>query len=219
MLATPSLISVFILGLVHGLTPDEHTWPVIFAYSVKTKKIEKALRLAIFFTLAATIPWTTIATICSYLGSIFYHESLEFYFHIVLGIVMILMGAYTLIYSKIPHFHIGHKKRHKDKPKKPFNLNQIIIYGLILGFGPCAPALLMYGFAAQSHNLLTGILSGILFGLATMITLTILSGIFGGITEFAQTKYRKNLSKICSLISGIILIAFGLYSIGELFLG
>lgn len=210
---------MFILGLVHGLTPDEHTWPVIFGSSLNQKRMQKAVYTAFFFALAATIPWIILAAIFSILGTVFYRESWEVYFHLVLGLAMLLLGGYALIYSHTPHFHIGHKKGHNDKaPKKPFNLTQIIIYGLILGLGPCAPVLLMYGFAAESQRLSIGIFSGLLFGLATMITLSILAAIFSGFANLAKIKVRQNLSKILSLASGLILILFGLYLIVEMFL-
>ncbi len=28
------LVISFILGLMHGATPDEHTWPITFSYAV-----------------------------------------------------------------------------------------------------------------------------------------------------------------------------------------
>lgn len=211
-----SLLSIFLLGLVHGLTPDEHTWPVIFAYSVQQKKIKKSIKTAVYFALAATIPWTILAAIVGYLGSILIPETWEVYFHILLGGAIILLGIYTVIYQHIPHLHIGHQKGHQDKPPKPFKTKQAFIYGLILGSGPCAPVLLMYGFAAQSQSVLIGIFAGLLFGLATLLTLGILAGILGGLVQYAQAKIRRNLSKILAYISGFVLIVFGTYLITEL---
>src|SRR5204863_7466007 len=28
------LLTAFLLGLVHGITPDEHTWPITFSYAI-----------------------------------------------------------------------------------------------------------------------------------------------------------------------------------------
>ena len=29
-----NLLNAFLLGLVHGITPDEHTWPITFSYAI-----------------------------------------------------------------------------------------------------------------------------------------------------------------------------------------
>jgi hypothetical protein len=31
---TVDLLTAFLLGLVHGITPDEHTWSITFSYAV-----------------------------------------------------------------------------------------------------------------------------------------------------------------------------------------
>jgi len=31
-----ALIISYLLGIVHGVTPDEHTWPITFSYAVGT---------------------------------------------------------------------------------------------------------------------------------------------------------------------------------------
>ena len=29
-----ALLIAFLLGIVHGITPDEHTWPITFSYAI-----------------------------------------------------------------------------------------------------------------------------------------------------------------------------------------
>jgi hypothetical protein len=31
-----ALVIAYLLGILHGITPDEHTWPITFSYSVGT---------------------------------------------------------------------------------------------------------------------------------------------------------------------------------------
>ena len=102
-----SLISIFILGLVHGLTPDEHTWPIVFAYilSNSRNKRKAVLKMVLLFVCAAAVPWITISGVSSYLGSVIWKEGYEIYVHFILGFAMIITGLYILQFFKIPHLH------------------------------------------------------------------------------------------------------------------
>jgi len=51
---TVDLVTSFLLGLVHGITPDEHTWPITFSYAVGGYSTWRALRAGLLFSLAFT---------------------------------------------------------------------------------------------------------------------------------------------------------------------
>ncbi len=199
------LIPIFILGLVHGLTPCEHTWPIISAYAISQRKWHKGFLAAIAFVLPAILPWTLIACICGYLGSVIWKPNYEIYIHLILGSIMIILGLNILNLLKIPYLHLNHY--HKKTSK--LSLKQLSIYGFILGFGPCAPVLIMYAMSAKFHTIFLGTFSGIFFGIGTMISLSIIGVILGGSLEFIEKRIKGNLPKICSKISGIILILTG----------
>ncbi|KPJ71747.1 hypothetical protein AMJ50_00145 [Parcubacteria bacterium DG_74_3] len=210
-----SLLSIFVLGLIHGLTPDEHTWPVIFAYVLSQKKWTEGILAAIFFVLPATMVWAFIAGISGFLGSVIWQEGYETHVHTLLGALMIILGLYVLRFLKLPHFR---KEHSGEERSETMTLSQISLFGFILGFGPCIPVLMMYAFAAELHSSFLGALSGILFGLGTMLTLSFIAGITGGALNFIEGKSRKNLSKICARISGSILILFGVWLIISIFI-
>jgi hypothetical protein len=48
------LVTAFLLGMVHGVTPDEHTWPITFSYAVGGYSSRAGTRNAIVFSLAFT---------------------------------------------------------------------------------------------------------------------------------------------------------------------
>ena len=48
------LAGCFGLGLLHGIVPDEHTWPITFAYSVGTTTGRGGIRAGAWFSLAFT---------------------------------------------------------------------------------------------------------------------------------------------------------------------
>lgn len=39
-----TLVTALLLGLVHGMVPDEHTWPITFSYAVGGYSTRKGLR-------------------------------------------------------------------------------------------------------------------------------------------------------------------------------
>src|SRR5690242_2367974 len=51
---TVDLVTAFLLGLVHGITPDEHTWPITFSYAVGGYSTRRGLRAGLIFSLAFT---------------------------------------------------------------------------------------------------------------------------------------------------------------------
>src|SRR5437763_6391243 len=49
---TVDLLTAFLLGIVHGVTPDEHTWPITFSYAVGGYSTARGLRAGLLFSLA-----------------------------------------------------------------------------------------------------------------------------------------------------------------------
>ena len=52
---TVDLATAFLLGLVHGITPDEHTWPITFSYAVGSHSGRRGLFAGLIFSLAFTV--------------------------------------------------------------------------------------------------------------------------------------------------------------------
>jgi sulfite exporter TauE/SafE len=209
------MLSIFILGLIHGLTPDEHTWPMLFSFVLSERKWTKGVLAAVSFILPATLVWAGISGFSGFLGSVFWKESLEIYMHFILGVLMIIFGFYIFRFLKIPHLHLRH---HHDEKVEGISLKQLSVYGFFLGLCPCVPVLILYGLSAKLHNFSYGILAGVLFGLGTMVSLSILGGFLGGILQFAEEKSQKDLSKVCAKLSGFVLIVLGVWLIVSVFL-
>ncbi len=49
------LVTAFLLGMVHGVTPDEHTWPITFSYAVGGYSTRAGMKNALIFSLAFTL--------------------------------------------------------------------------------------------------------------------------------------------------------------------
>lgn len=198
------LLSVFLLGLVHGLTPDEHTWPVISSYAIGQRRAKRGALAAFLFSIFEIIPWIAIASACAFLGSMIYKEAYEVWVHLILGLIMLAAGAYMLWRKQAFHLHI------KGCPERP-SMKIMPVYGLVSGFGPCLPVLALYTFAAQTQHRGYGIILALLFGLGTMLSLIVIASILAKFVELAEKKWKETISRICSWISGGILVIFGIY--------
>jgi hypothetical protein len=61
------LLTAFLLGIVHGITPDEHTWPITFSYAVGGYSSRRGLRARLTFSLAFAVQ-RALASELAYLG-------------------------------------------------------------------------------------------------------------------------------------------------------
>ncbi|MCQ4367200.1 MAG: hypothetical protein NO114_06035, partial [Sulfolobales archaeon] len=87
----------FILGLLHGATPDEHTWPITFSYAVGKYSTRGGMKAGFLFSLGFTIQRAFLTTL-GYLGlASFYRQyDLDGPVYVVVGIAMAVAGAYVL---------------------------------------------------------------------------------------------------------------------------
>lgn len=96
----------FGLGLVHGITPDEHTWPITFSYSIGAFNTKGGAKAGMFFSLGFTAQRALLGVLAfTALASFFagiYTNSIVF---IIVGLVMSASGFYILRKNFYPHFH------------------------------------------------------------------------------------------------------------------
>jgi len=61
------LLISFILGILHGATPDEHTWPITFSYAVGKYSTRGGMKTGFLFSLGFTAQRALLTTL-GYLG-------------------------------------------------------------------------------------------------------------------------------------------------------
>ena len=44
-----ALITSYLLGIIHGVTPDEHTWPITFSYSVGSYSMKGGFQILEYY--------------------------------------------------------------------------------------------------------------------------------------------------------------------------
>lgn len=193
------LIIALILGIMHGATPDEHTWPITFSYSVGSYSTKKGMKAGFMFSAGFTAQRAFLTTL-GFLGLAVVYEkyNLNGPVYIIVGVAMALAGAYILNKRKYLHIpfdkFLGSKSHHSFKagsvhPRHSMRsvpLKTAVMHGLIAGFGFGAYAtIIVFILAPQVPGLIYAPLVGIMFGIGTMIMQIIFGAAFA---NFARIK-------------------------------
>src|SRR5437773_10953702 len=104
---TVDLLTAFLLGLVHGITPDEHTWPITFSYAVGGYSTWRGMRAGLVFSVAFTAQ-QALASELAYLGLAhwFTFAPLDNFVYDIVGIVMVTAGVFVMGRGALRHLHL-----------------------------------------------------------------------------------------------------------------
>jgi hypothetical protein len=187
----------FFFGLLHGILPDEHTWPITLSYALGSGTGKEGMRAGLLFSAAFTVQRMILAEV-SYLAlaPFLLNESINGIVYIVVGAAMTLAGAIMLKRNQYPHLHLlGHHhgygrrpasswsslgRRHVEPTSQSPPVRWTLIHGFIAGFGIGGFALFVNTVAAPSMGSpWVAFLPGLFFGLGTMLMLIVVGGLFG----------------------------------------
>ncbi|MGH9064442.1 MAG: hypothetical protein ACRD0L_10820 [Acidimicrobiales bacterium] len=191
--ATVALLTAFLLGMVHGVTPDEHTWPITFSYSVGSYSSRGGWRAGVRFSAAFTLQ-RAIGAELAYFALTAVDSALrwDYGIYVVVGAVMVLSGLAIL--GRGPAWWRWRPRRggaggggeagpaggravggrRAPHPLLPF------LHGFIAGWGVGAFAIIVYTVLVPTMpSAWVGWVPGALFGLGTMVTQAVVGTAFG----------------------------------------
>ena len=101
------ILTAFLLGIVHGITPDEHTWPITFSYAIGSYSTRRGLLSGVAFSGAFTVQ-RALACLLAYvaLARWLQGERVNAVVDILVGIAMVGAGAYILRLGRSVHVHL-----------------------------------------------------------------------------------------------------------------
>jgi hypothetical protein len=232
-----AFIISYLLGIVHGITPDEHTWPITFSYSVGSYSTRKGMKAGLIFSSGFTVQRALLSEIAFLaLAGIFMTAAAFGITYILVGVAMAAAGIYIASRGKYLHWHylehtlgrlVGLHKNNPEKEvaelehradpvfledhMKPIPLKLAFVHGLIAGFGFGAFALIIYTVLAPSMpSIYLGFVPGLLFGLGTM-TMQILFGAgFGTWLSKSKNLTRNGIAYVAKSISRYVLTYGGI---------
>ncbi len=188
---TVGLVTALLLGMVHGITPDEHTWPITFSYSIGSYSTRGGMLAGLVFSTGFTLQ-RAIASELAFLAlaGFLMHTAAENIVYIIVGLVMALSGYYILHRGHAIHLIPWLEKLlpHTDETK-PVPLKLAFVHGVIAGWGTGAFATIIYTVISPSMpSAWVGFVPGVLFGIGTLLMQIIIGASFGWWMQ------RRNLS-------------------------
>ncbi len=168
-----ALLTALLLGLVHGVVPDEHTWPITFSYAMGSYSTRRGLFAGLLFSLTFTLQRAIACELAWYgLSHWMQNDNLNRILLIIIGILM--TAGSGLMREK------GKETPHRHPALDSLTSSMPALHGFIAGWGFGAFALILYTTLAPAMpSAAWGWLPGALFGLGTAIIQATVGAFFG----------------------------------------
>lgn len=184
----------FLLGVFHGATPDEHTWPITFSYAVGSYSSRGGMKAGFVFSAGFTIQRAILTTLAFIgLGAVYQAYNLDGPVYMLVGAVMFVAGSYILKgrYIHLPLDKFIGREHHTEEAErvplhetevKPVQMKMALLHGVVAGWGVGGFAvILMFVLAPQLPSVLYAPLPGLAFGLGTMCMQILMGALFASI--------------------------------------
>ncbi len=105
-----ALIYSFLFGLLHGILPDEHMWPITFSYAIAGGSGKEGMKAGLYFSAAFTLQRAIVSELAwLVLAPFLLDPAVNGIVYIVVGIAMSAAGALVLRRGRYFHVHVfGH---------------------------------------------------------------------------------------------------------------
>ena len=230
------LIASFLLGVLHGVTPDEHTWPITVSYAIGGFSSRRGLQAGLLFSAAFTAQ-RALASELAYLAlaPLLASGTLNAAVDVVVGLVMAVSGAYILRLGRELHLTEGLERRlHRllrlagqDESDgslplagSPVPLRMTLVHGFVAGWGTGAFAVIIYTVLAPAMpNAAVAFLPGLLFGVGTMLVQALAGAAIGawmqrrGLGQAAMTYVARAVAGNTLLYGGFLFAGWGLFAL------
>jgi hypothetical protein len=225
-----ALLYSFLFGLLHGILPDEHTWPITFSYAIGGASGKEGIRAGLYFSAAFTLQRTLVSELAYLaLAPVLLNPAINGIVYLIVGTAMSTAGAIVLRKNRYLHIHLfGHchgeackmertgqisTKGHEEASGRVFlpPARWTIIHGFIAGFGFGGFSLFVNTVAAPAMmSPWVGFLPGLVFGLGTMMMLVIIGGMLGASLRWIHVLTEQEIKRIGSQAGGRTLFFGGI---------
>ena len=224
------LAGVFGLGMLHGIIPDENTWPITFSYSVGAATGRGGMKAGAFFSLAFTTQRAIMSQLVYFAVALFLvsFDRINGPVYFVVGLAMAIAG-YLVLKNRVPHVHPFMKFSQEDLAKHvhereydirgdemPVPIHWTIIHGFISGFGVDTGIFSTFIYLVTLPALArTGLwelgwLPGTLFGIGTFVVLMLIGLIFGSALQMGQRFGAQRMKAFGRLVGARVLLFGGI---------
>ncbi len=233
-----ALIYSFLFGMLHGILPDEHTWPITFSYAIGGASGKEGVKAGIFFSIAFTFQRALLSEI-SYLAlaPFLLSPTINGIVYFIVGAIMSIAGVLVLRKNRYIHLHLlghhhdearemgttfsifGHQHREERLPDGTAPPSGwALVHGFIAGFGFGGFSLFINTVAAPAMpSAWLGFLPGLLFGLGTMLMLIGVGYVFGASLRWTKQLTQPEIKRVGAqtggrtlFFGGLLFAAFGI---------
>jgi hypothetical protein len=180
------LLVSFLLGVLHGVTPDEHTWPITVSYAIGSASGRQGMKAGLLFSAAFAVQ-RAIASELAFLAlaPVLASGVFNAWVDLLVGVVMAVSGLYILRLGRELHLteglerllhravHVGRDDGTDGMPSpddRPIPVRMTLVHGFVAGWGTGAFAVIIYTVLAPAMpSAAIAFLPGLLFGLGTMV--------------------------------------------------
>ncbi|MEM3972457.1 MAG: hypothetical protein QXF96_07685 [Saccharolobus sp.] len=204
ILGTYWALAIFIIGLIHGIKPDEHTWPITISYALMQKQFKYAIVSTAIFTTALTLVWTMLSALTSEIYSFLANYNLDPYVDVIVGLTMISVSIGLLLMRKS-----------EVSQESVRGYKVIWVHGLAAAFGGDFIVVLLLTLALTPIVGQAGFLIGLLFGIGSFVSQAIIVGLtYKGAIKALKRDFSvmERAGKFSLLFLGIFMIFLGIYS-------
>lgn len=225
-----AITTSFFFGVLHGILPDEHTWPITFSYAIGAGSGRKGLKAGLLFSTAFTVQRALLSEAAKLaLAPFLLSHDVQAGVYFAAGAAMTLAGLVVWRRRRYPHFHLFGPHRaaqHDGPPIGPLTeridaalgaepsappVGWALIHGFIAGFGFGGFSLYVNTIAAPAMpSPWMGFLPGLLFGAGSTAMLAIIGALFGAALHWTRTLTESEARRIGSLTGGRTLFFGGL---------
>ncbi len=196
-------LTAFILGALHALEPG-HGKSVMAAFIVGVgASMRDALILGLTVVFSHTFIIFLMGLVSMYLINYVNPEQVHDLMSIIGGGILLTVGAWILKSYFFPHEH------------KIDTTKGVIAIGLSAGMVPCPAALAVLLLGITSGDITSALTYVVIFSLGLAVSITSLSVLLVKSKSFADKYIKsKDMNKL-TLISGIVIILIGLYTLSH----
>ena len=223
-----ALQASIMLGLLHGISPCGHSWPILAPFCITAKSMRKCINVWFFFCLGTTIACLILGVIFGMLGS-FIPPSWDIYFGVGTAGILVVLGIVVILKPHWLHFEDEEEeevlKKSLDSAEQALQFTTSkrrfkhgIYWGMFsIGFInmiiPCPTAAVMYTYALVAKSVPVGTTIFLAYALATSLVLLIITYFLGKATLFFKKLGQEKYEVLITRISGVFIAGFGLYMI------
>lgn len=201
-----SLISAFIIGLLHVLEPCEDKAIASLYVAWAGKTLKRCLFLILLYGLGMMVINTFLGFIAAFLG-VNYLESFQIFLKWGAGVLTIIFGILIIFHA---HFFETHCPIKLFKKVNPESLKSVITFGLIRGLPLCPIEIGILLWAASLGNVLYGTSLVFVFSLGTVISLFPFAMGAKGILAIVERKTSQRVKNLIPVFVGVIIVLIGI---------